>query len=221
MTTTRHVLRAMAPFVLSKATTGRSEVALTFDDGPDPSTTPDILDALGDVKATFFMLGKQVRAHPDMARMVVEAGHEVASHGDTHRRATRMTPSATKADLSLGWATIVDATGRLPRFYRPPHGVFSPSAWQQAARLQMRRTLWSCSAKDWEAGATAEGVTACVLDAVMPGDVVLMHDAGGWPGRARVTAAAIPSLLRGLTERDLRPVTLSALTQDEGRVRHG
>ena len=212
--------RAASPFVLCTGRSGRREVALTFDDGPDPETTPGVLAALGPARATFFALGAQVRQWPEVARMVAEAGHEVACHGDNHERLTRMSAEATRADIWQSRDTIAEATGVPPTYYRPPHGLFNVTAWREAGRLGMRRTLWSVSGRDWETGATSDQVTARVLSQVRPGAIVLLHDAGGSSGRARVTIAALPGILAGLADLNLEPVTLSHLTDDDRRPVH-
>ena len=197
--------------VVSRVRTGLDRVALTFDDGPDPRFTPQVMDALGDVRATFFVLGRQVREFPSVVRAAHEAGHEIASHGFGHERLTRLTPRRTLSDLRDGRDAVAEAIGVAPRFYRPPHGLFNLVAWYASPRLGMRRTLWSTSARDWSPGATPESVAERVLEAAAPGQVVLMHDAGGHDGRAAVTVAAIPLILDGLRRRGLQPVTLSEL----------
>jgi peptidoglycan/xylan/chitin deacetylase (PgdA/CDA1 family) len=213
-------VRAVRPFVLSRVRTHAPQIALTFDDGPDPVTTLPLLEALGDARATFFALGRQVRLWPHVARNLVEMGHELASHGDAHERTTRTAGATTRADVRRAWIAISDAIGAPPRFYRPPHGLLSRAAWGTATALGMRPTLWTASARDWQAGATPDDVTRRVLAAARPGAIVLLHDAGGPPGRARarVTIQAMPGILAGLRERGLTPVTLSTLVDSDARV---
>ena len=197
--------------LLSSVRTQRRVVALTFDDGPDPEWTPKFVEALGPARSTFFVLGEAVRRAPEVARAAVVAGHEVACHGDRHRKLTRLSPQETTADLRSGYQTITCATGTSPRFFRPAHGVFNLSAWRECSRLGMRRTLWSGSAKDWSRDATSRSVTERVLAAARPGAVILMHDSGGWPGRPATTFAALPDILEGLKRLGLEPVTLTEL----------
>lgn len=197
--------------LLSSVRTTRPEVGLTFDDGPDPDFTQRFLVTLGDAPATFFSLGEQARRWPALLRELTAAGHEVASHGDTHRKLTHLAPAATREELRRGRAAIVEATGTEPRFFRPAHGLFNLTAWIEAPRLGMRRTLWSASARDWEEGATPDSIAGRILAAAEPGAILLMHDSGGWPGRPARTLAAIPAILDGLRDRGLRPVTLTQL----------
>jgi peptidoglycan/xylan/chitin deacetylase (PgdA/CDA1 family) len=185
-------------------------VALTFDDGPDPKWTPQVLAAL-DAPATFFALGEQVRRHPGTARDALRAGHEIACHGDRHAKLVRQGPRATFRDLADAHEAIADATGRAPAFFRPPHGVLTGPALLAARRLGMRPALWSASAGDWQPNATADSICRKVLAAARPGAVFLLHDAGGWPDRPAATVAALPDLLRGLRRQGLEPVTLGEL----------
>ncbi len=106
---------------------GAAGVALTFDDGPHPQGTPATLAALdaAGARATFFLVGEQVRAYPALAAEIVAAGHEVAVHGDRHRNLLRLTPRALAADLDRAAATIGEATGRAPTLHRPPYGIYS------------------------------------------------------------------------------------------------
>jgi peptidoglycan/xylan/chitin deacetylase (PgdA/CDA1 family) len=137
----------------------------------------------------------------------------VGSHGDGHERATALGAAATSADIARSWNSIAEATGSRPRYYRPPHGILTPAAWRAAVSHGMRPTLWSGSAGDWRVDTTPERVAAAVVGAARPGAIVLLHDAGGSPGRARVTVDALPAILEGLAGRGLQPVTLSTLTR--------
>ncbi len=206
--------------VVCEVPTRRGQIALTFDDGPDPEYTEKVVDALGPARATFFVLGRNARRHPELVRATASVGHEIASHGFGHERLTRLTPRRTIADLEAGRDAVVEATqGMPPRYYRPPHGLFNLAAWCAAPRLGMARALWSISSRDWADAATPESIATRVLDAAAPGKVVLMHDAGGRSGRAAVTVRAIPLILEGLRGRGLEPVTLTELIDKAARSR--
>ncbi|MEA2436167.1 MAG: peptidoglycan-N-acetylglucosamine deacetylase, partial [Thermoleophilaceae bacterium] len=99
-------------------------VVLTFDDGPHPEGTPAVLDALGQNSAVFFMIGEQVERYGSLAAEVAAAGHEIALHGFRHRNQMRVTPRWLADDLARGADAIASATGRAPRLYRPPYGIF-------------------------------------------------------------------------------------------------
>ncbi len=206
----RNRLRGM---LLFRVETDQPVVALTFDDGPDPDTTERFIEALGEARATFFVLGMNVRRWPHLARAMAEAGHELASHGDSHRTMTRVPPRGTLRELRVAQRTIVESTGVSPRFYRPPYGRFNLASWVEAARLGMRRTLWTAGARDWEAEATPALIAERILAAAAPGAILLLHDSDGDPGAPEHTLAALPAILAGFRERGLRSVTLSELVR--------
>jgi peptidoglycan/xylan/chitin deacetylase (PgdA/CDA1 family) len=178
---------------------GRADrVALTFDDGPDPASTPAFLaalDALG-WKATFFLLGTMVRRAPSLAAEVAAAGHEIGLHGDEHRNLLMRGPQATVRDLRRGLDTVARATGRTPAWYRPPYGVLTTPALVAAARLRLRPVLWTTWGRDWRARATPGSVAAEVCGGLVPGATVLLHDSDctSAPGAWRSALGALPLL---------------------------
>jgi peptidoglycan/xylan/chitin deacetylase (PgdA/CDA1 family) len=187
----------------------RCAVVLTFDDGPEPGGTPAVLDTLATAGAlaTFFVTGEQVRAHPSVAREIQAAGHEVALHGDRHRNLLRIGPRTLRDDLLRGQATIAEATGRAPRLYRPPYGIFSWSALELARRNAWEPVLWTRWGHDWRARATPQGVAAEVTRDLAGGEILLLHDADRYsaPGSWRTTAAALPRILDALDAQGLWP----------------
>jgi peptidoglycan/xylan/chitin deacetylase (PgdA/CDA1 family) len=205
------VRRLAERWVLCRANTGRPEVAITFDDGPDPALAPRFIDALGGDPATFFWQGSRVRANHEAAAAAVAAGHEIACHGDDHTTLARMGPRATIGALTRARDAITDAVGRAPAFYRPAYGVWNTTAWAVAPRLGMQRTLWSRWAWDWHASTTTPQIVARILAGARPGAILLLHDADGAPGAPERTLAALPGIREGLAARGLRPVTLSDL----------
>ena len=197
--------------VLCSVRTAEPLLALTFDDGPDPALIGRFLAALDGSPCTFFVLGENLRRAPELARLIIAGGHELACHGDTHHSLARLPPRATAAALRRARDTITDACGNAPRFYRPAYGVFNLAGWRTAPRLGMRRTLWSAWARDWEERATPALIAARILRAAAPGAILLLHDAGGSPGAPERSLAALPLILEGLRGRGLRTVTLSEL----------
>jgi peptidoglycan/xylan/chitin deacetylase (PgdA/CDA1 family) len=208
------VRRLAEPWVLCRVRTGRSEVALTFDDGPDPALAPRFADALSSCPATFFWQGGRVRAHGDTVAATVASGHEIACHGEDHRTLARLGPEATVGALRRARDAIAEAAGRPPAFYRPAYGVWNGTAWAVAPWLGMRRTLWSTWAWDWHARTTTPQIVDRILAGARPGAILLLHDADGAPGATARTLAALPEIVDGLRARGLAPVTLSALVAD-------
>src|SRR4249920_3833020 len=120
-------------------------VALTFDDGPDPASTPAFLDLLAArrLHATFFLLGSMVARAPRLAAEIAAAGHEIAVHGWDHRYTILRGPGAVLSDLARASDAVSGATGARPRFFRPPYGVLSSGAVLAARRLELTPVLWS------------------------------------------------------------------------------
>jgi peptidoglycan/xylan/chitin deacetylase (PgdA/CDA1 family) len=187
-------------------------VALTFDDGPHPEGTPAVLEQLAALgwTATFFMLGTEVRRHPDVAAAVVAAGHEVAVHGDEHRNHLARGPAWVAADLDRATAAITGATAVHPRWFRPPYGVLTGGTLRAARRRSLTPVLWTAWGRDWEPS-TPERVLGHLRPGLRSGATLLLHDGAGTgaPDAWRATAAALPLLAtelarRGLSTRPLR-----------------
>jgi peptidoglycan/xylan/chitin deacetylase (PgdA/CDA1 family) len=172
-------------------------VTLTFDDGPHSEGTPAVLEALGDVRAIFFLVGEQVERNPSLAAEIAAAGHTIASHG--HRHVNQLRRLDLREDLRRAHDAIASATGAEPRLYRPPYGIFS---WPglAAARERYQPLLWSKWGHDWRARATPESIAREVTEDLGPGDVLLLHDADTYSasGSHRRTAAALPRILEAV-----------------------
>jgi peptidoglycan-N-acetylglucosamine deacetylase len=187
----------------------RGHVALTFDDGPDPRSTPAFLAALAErrVLATFFLLGESVARWPALARELVDAGHEVGVHGWDHRCLARRGPRATHAELAMAHGVIADRTGRAPLWYRPAYGVATLAALRSARRLGLTPVLWTDWGRDWTGAATAESVFRTVTRDLAGGATVLLHDCPAGqaaPHAWRATLGALPALLEHCARRGLR-----------------
>ncbi|MGW3243902.1 polysaccharide deacetylase family protein [Streptomyces sp. NPDC001070] len=187
---------------------GRADhVALTFDDGPDPYSTPRFLDALDElsVRATFFVLGARVDSDPRIVRETARRGHEIAVHGWTHDRPWLPGPARDLADLARATRTIRQACGTAPVWYRPPYGILTGGRWAAAERVGLTPVLWSAWGRDWTAGATPESVLATLRPDLRGGATVLLHDSdhASAPGSWRTTLAALPALVRTCQEAGL------------------
>jgi peptidoglycan/xylan/chitin deacetylase (PgdA/CDA1 family) len=185
----------------------RGHVALTFDDGPDPMSTPEFLHALDELgwRATFFMLGEMVRANPGLAAEVAAAGHEVAVHGDRHRTLLKLGPGATRDDIRRARDVVADATGIQPRWYRPPFGTLSLGGLFTARRIGLDVVLWTTWGRDWRAEATGESVAEEVLAGYVDGGTVLLHDSDctSAPDCWHSALGALPLLAKGFADRGL------------------
>lgn len=174
-------------------------IALTFDDGPDPLSTPHflrLLDARG-IRATFFLLGSMLERSPGLAKEMSTAGHEIAVHGRHHRPLLLRGPRATYDDLARARDAVTDVTGRPPALFRPPYGVMSTAAHLACRRLELTPVLWTCWGEDWRRRATPRSVENTVLRDLYGGGTILLHDSdctsatGSW----RTTLRALPRIL--------------------------
>jgi peptidoglycan-N-acetylglucosamine deacetylase len=208
----------IAPALSGRAPT--DHVALTFDDGPDPASTPQFLDELDrlGIRATFFVLGRRLAEFPDLGREVVARGHDVGVHGWVHRPHLLRTPQGVYADLRRTTETVRAVVGVRPRFARPPNGVITGAGLWSARRLGLRTVLWTADGRDWQAAATPESVTDRITRRLRGGGVVLLHDSditsasGSW----RSALGALP-LLADWCDRHGWPLgTLSRHWQDGG-----
>jgi peptidoglycan/xylan/chitin deacetylase (PgdA/CDA1 family) len=153
-------------------------IALTYDDGPDPASTPAFLDLLArhERRATFFVLGEQAAAQPALVRRMSDAGHELAVHGWTHRCTAAVPPTRFIHELRAARRTVEDITGQPVRWYRPPYGVLSTEAVLAGRSLDLTTVLWTAWGRDWERSATPRRIVATVLRTLRPGGTILLHD---------------------------------------------
>ncbi|MEW6280578.1 MAG: polysaccharide deacetylase family protein, partial [Candidatus Eremiobacterota bacterium] len=187
----------------------RSAVALTFDDGPEPPYTERVLDILGEfgVKATFFLVGRQVERHPELARRILAEGHLMGNHTQNHLNLLKMTPAQGAREIEQGAATIERVTGVWPQWFRPPMGFRYPWNTRCARRLGQASVMWSLNPRDFEFP-EPDVLVQRIVSAVGPGEIVLLHD--GMRDQSN-TVAALPALLRELKQRGLEPVRVDRL----------
>jgi peptidoglycan-N-acetylglucosamine deacetylase len=184
--------------------------ALTFDDGPHPRGTPAVLETLAreQVRATFFLVGEQVRRNPSLPAEILAAGHAIGLHCDRHRNLLRLPPRLVAQDIARAEDTIVSATGSRPALYRPPYGVLNAAALRIAHRRGWRTLLWTNWGRDWERSATPESIATLVTAGAGEGSVLLLHDADEYsaPGSWTRTAAALPAVIETMRGRGIEAV---------------
>jgi peptidoglycan/xylan/chitin deacetylase (PgdA/CDA1 family) len=185
-------------------------VAITFDDGPHPEGTPAVLDVLARAghRATFFVIGEQVRRRPELVREIIDRGHAVALHGDRHRLQLRLTTAQANADLERGRAAVEDAIGAAVAWHRPPYGIYSPAGLEAARAAGLEPLLWSRWGKDWRKFTTPQRIAARATRDIRAGDVILLHDADFYSARGshRRTAAALGLIVAKLAAREIATV---------------
>jgi peptidoglycan-N-acetylglucosamine deacetylase len=192
----------------NKANVNGPYIAMTFDDGPHPSLTPRLLDILAsrNIRATFYVIGQNVKQYPGIMRRMAAAGHEMGNHTWTHpRNLSRWADAPLRSEIQRTHDVIVSTSGAVPLTYRPPGGSVSPHQKQWLYNDYGYPTiLWAVDPLDWKRPGPAV-VTQRILSATKPGHIVLAHDIH--PG----TIEAMPATLDGLLARGYRFVTVSQL----------
>ena len=198
-------------------------IALTFDDGPDPEWTPDILDILKqeNVPATFFVIGKNGQAHPELLRRIINEGHELGNHTFTHPNLGEIPGRITDLELNATQRLIESVTGRSTVLFRPPYfgdaEADKPEEVEPAIRAEKLGYIivgLRIDPSDWKPGATADEIVEKTVKRAMDtnsetrGQVVLLHDSGG--DRA-ATVQALPRLIHELRARGFKFVPVSTL----------
>lgn len=192
------------PRILRENARAGRRVALTFDDAPNGYTW-EILAILKEfkVRATFFLIGVQVLRHPELARSIVAAGHEIGNHSFSHTLKEDCTEDKIREDMTRAEKAILEVTGRLPLYFRPPCGVVTQSVRRACGQLGYSLVLWSVDSGDWKAQ-DDDTVVAHVLESVRPGGILLFHPL---PRTVRV----LPRILQALREKGYEIVPLSVL----------
>jgi peptidoglycan/xylan/chitin deacetylase (PgdA/CDA1 family) len=182
-------------------------IALTFDDGPNDSTTPQILDILAQnqVKGTFFMLGEMVDKHPEIAKRVVDAGNQVGSHTYNHKYLGNLSDSDLKTEVNLADAAIYKATGVLPKVIRPPYGAITEKGARVAGKAVIQ---WDIDSLDWKSN-NAKAVLETVGKELQDGGIILMHDIH------KDTVQALPTLIPSLKAQGYQFVTIDQLFDNQ------
>ena len=202
--------------VVSRMATDDQIVALTFDDGPDPVVTSQILDVLGahDARATFFVLGERAARYPEVIRRMHREGHTVGTHTQRHRLRFHFgSPSYVQREIEDAVDVVAGILANRPRLFRPPQGLRTPcfaSGWRRTTGLTC--VTWSVRGFDSRA-TTAQAIVERVAHRLEPGAIVTLHDGTGLGGTQDrgPTLEALGRILRECKTRGLRCVALSEL----------
>lgn len=182
-------------------------IALTFDDGPNPTTTPRILDTLAreNVPATFFVVGKRVAGNEALLRRMQAQGEEIGNHSWSHADLTQLTPVEIRHQVTDTQAALVAAGIRSPRLFRPPYGAVNDTVRQN---VSLRIALWNEDPRDWD-NKSATDVESTMLKSARPGGVIDAHDI--YPA----TADALAPTIDKLKAQHFTFVTMSQLMNDD------
>jgi peptidoglycan/xylan/chitin deacetylase (PgdA/CDA1 family) len=181
-------------------------VALTFDDGPDPNFTPQVLDVLSryQVPATFFMIGWEAAASPDLVKRIADGGNGVGSHTWSHVDLTRQSDATLAVQVDRTKALLSSETGRTVSCLRPPQGHQNPGLVHRLSERGVTTVLWSADTRDWTRPGTETIVQRALLK-LSPGTIILMHDGGG--DRSQ-TVEALPRIIQSVQSQGYRLVPI-------------
>jgi peptidoglycan-N-acetylglucosamine deacetylase len=189
-----------------------NSVALTFDDGPSPETE-GVLDVLAEhnLRATFFMVGREVERFPGIAQRVLAQGHEVGNHSYSHPFYVFQRAAETRNQVRRAQDVIAETVGVIPVLARPPFGVRTPAYFRATSALGLETVQWDVAGFDWKRISPRQ-IADNVLRKVRAGSIILLHD-GDSSGKQdrKKTVEALPLIIKGLKKRDLRIAPLSQL----------
>lgn len=189
--------------------TSEKKVSITFDDGPDSTITPAILDLFkrNNIKANFFFLGTQIDFFPNVVRRAYKEGHVILNHSLNHPYFTHLDPQSIKSQVILTEDRIKKIIDRKPAIVRPPYGAADDRILLAIRETNNKIIIWSIDSMDWVKGIDTQNVVENVLNNVRPGDVILMHS-----GVNQNTALrALPTIIKGLKENSYKIVGLGEL----------
>jgi peptidoglycan/xylan/chitin deacetylase (PgdA/CDA1 family) len=180
---------------------------MTFDDGPSAENTPRLLEILKqrNIKATFFLIGQNAAANPDIVRRILAEGHEVGNHSWTHPQLSKLSDDRVRVEITKTQDAIKDASGYSPTLLRPPYGAITPRQREWIAnQFGLNIILWSVDPFDWKRPGVSV-ITQRILSQVRPGAIILSHDIH------KQTVDAMPATLDALIAKGYKFVTVSQL----------
>lgn len=200
--------------VYTRGPAARRELALTFDDGPNPETTPRVLALLArhGVTATFFVVGEKALAYPELVQAIAQAGHGVGVHGHVHDRLYALRSARfVERDLGRAVAAVESALGAMPTLFRPPVGFVSGATAVAAERAGLTLVGWTARSLDGRARATPARVLERATRALENGAIVLLHDAAERDDHEPACLAILGELLTRVKESGFVAVSVDAL----------
>ena len=182
-------------------------IAMTFDDGPSSENTPRLLEMLKqrNIKATFFLIGENAAANPDLVRRILAEGHEIGNHSWTHPQLSKLSDDRVTTEITKTQDAIKNASGYTPALLRPPYGAITARQreWIEN-QFGLNIILWSVDPLDWKRPG-ASVITQRILSQVRPGAIILSHDIH------KQTIDAMPATLDGLISKGYKFVTVTQL----------
>ncbi len=188
--------------------TREKNVALTFDDGPDSSSTLEIIKILNSyqVPGTFFFIGQQVDRHPEVVKAALAGGHVIANHSWSHIRPTDVNAEVLMDEIYRAQEKL-DQYGANQLLFRPPYGLVNEEHMPALVKAGFKTIVWSIDSMDWYFD-NAENIVTCVVENIHPGAVILMHSSGG-PKNRQATIQALPMIIERLQKQGYSFVPMS------------
>ena len=199
--------------VYCRSAVSTKRIALTFDDGPHPRYTKEILKILAEYKipATFFIIGVNAERYPEDLQAIVDAGCELGNHTYSHPHMRRMDTEATRQELLHCQSVIQQLTGIRPTLFRPPEGIFSENLYGLTKEMQYQIVLWSIDTKDWAMN-PSDAITQTVMSQLRGGDIILMHD---YVSGGNTTCDALRAIIPQILSQGYSFVTVSELIKGD------
>ncbi len=212
-TRTEEIARQVTLRKMYAGNPSRPWIALTFDDGPHPYYTPTLLKTLRQlqVRATFFVVGKNVDRYPELVRQMVRDGHQVENHTYHHLRLSQVPLGTVREEIEAGADAIRRSTGRVSRFVRPPGGMIDQSARWVAQSESDVVVMWTQDPADYERP-DEQTLRRRLFESVRPGSIILLHE------KVPVTVKVLPEFVREMRRRGYEFVTIEQMWQDMQRA---
>lgn len=188
------------------------QIALTFDDGPDPRVTSDLLDVLKEeeVPATFFLLGARAKAYPDLVLRTHNEGHLIGNHGYWHNPIIQLSDQQATFEIEQTQQVIEQIIGVKTTLHRPPFGLLNEQKVEAIKELDYSIILWSVDTEDWKAS-PPDQIVETVLETVKPGSIILHHDGSNWDTDLTGTVTAVKKEIKELKKQGYTFVTVNDL----------
>ncbi len=188
----------------------KQKIAITFDDGPHPKYTPEILDILAeyDARATFFLIGENAEKYPELLARILREGHEIGNHTYLHADLRKTSSAKIKEEILCTERIILERTDQRPKLLRPPGGLYDKHVCEAAQALDYEVILWTIDTLDWS-HPSVEEIVEKVEANIKSGDIILCHDFIG--GGSTPTPDALRRILPDLLREGYEFVTVSEL----------
>jgi peptidoglycan-N-acetylglucosamine deacetylase len=206
-----HIPDKTQPKMIYMGNSSQKRIALTFDDGPEDIYTPQILEILRQkgVKATFFVVGQQAKAYPELLKQIHREGHAIGNHSWNHGKLGNFTESQLINDVEATSAEIEKIIGYKPNLFRPPYGFLKEEQAAKLYDLGYRTILWTIDTNDWS-GASSEEILSRVHRNVLQGGIILQHNFR-IPGQLDGSIKALPQIIDQLRAQGYEFVTVNEL----------